>query len=72
MHTVPPFGAVHESASFLIAHVVLLRAVVRWHVTAPGLPHVDFAAHAFTAPWHVFLSSPAATAAFTVAVAHWT
>ena len=46
--TVPCF-AVQWAASFLILHFVPL-VVVRQQVTAVGLPHVECAAHFFTAP----------------------
>ncbi len=49
--TVPCF-AVQWAASFLILHFVPL-VVVRQQVTAVGLPHVECAAHFFTAPLHV-------------------
>jgi len=50
--TVPCF-AVQWVASFLILHVVPL-VVVRQHVTAPGLPHVEWDAHFLTAPLQLF------------------
>jgi hypothetical protein len=49
-HAVPPLGGTHDAALFLIVHFVLPDAVVRQHVTNPGLPHVDRAAHFFTNP----------------------
>jgi hypothetical protein len=45
---VPCFAA-QCAASFLISHLVPLL-VVRQHVTAFGLPHVEWAAHFFTDP----------------------
>jgi hypothetical protein len=49
-HADPPFGALHLSALDLVEHFVTPFALVRQHVTNPGLPQVDLAAHLTTAP----------------------
>ena len=46
----PPFGALHAEVWLLVLHLVVPFALVRQHVTADGLPQVDFAAHLTTAP----------------------
>ena len=51
-----PCLAVQWAASFLILHFVPL-VVVRQQVTAVGLPHVECAAHFFTAPLQLGLIS---------------
>ena len=48
-HAVPPFGATHRLASRFVEHFVLSFLVLQ-HVTKPGFPHVDLAAHFFTTP----------------------
>jgi hypothetical protein len=49
----PPDGGRHASALLFVAHFVAPLAFVRQQVTASGpLPHVDFAAHLTTWPWH--------------------
>src|SRR2546428_9544709 len=53
--TIPCF-AVQWAASFLILHFVPF-VVVRQQVTAVGLPHVECAAHFFTAPLQLGLTS---------------
>ena len=56
-----PLFAVHDAASFLILQLVAPFGFVRQHVTNPGLPQLDRAAHFFTAPLHVFGRVPAVT-----------
>jgi hypothetical protein len=48
-HACPPFGALHLSALDLVEHFSLPRALMRQHVTKPGLPQVERAAHFLTA-----------------------
>jgi hypothetical protein len=48
-HAPPPVGRRHCAGARLIAHDVLPNLDVRQHVTKPGLPHVDRAAHFLTA-----------------------
>ena len=50
--TVPCF-AMQDAASFFVLHFVPF-AVVMQHVTAFGFPHVECAAHFFTAPLQLF------------------
>jgi len=47
-HAEPPLGAAHFAELLLIEHFVVPLAVVRQQVTAPGLPHVEWAAHRLT------------------------
>ena len=68
----PPFRGLHAAARRLMPHVRPPWASVRQHVTEPGLPQVERAAHRFTAPLQVFGSAPALTAAFAKATAHLT
>jgi len=49
-HAEPPFGALHLSALDFVEHFVAPFAFVRQHVTNPGLPQVERAAHFLTAP----------------------
>jgi hypothetical protein len=44
-HACPPFGALHLSALDLVEHFSLPRALMRQHVTNPGFPQVERAAH---------------------------
>jgi hypothetical protein len=48
-HAVPPLGALQWAASFATSHLVPLRFVMQ-HVTNPGFPHVDRAAHRWATP----------------------
>src|SRR6266571_9249411 len=48
-----PCLSVHFSALCLILQRVPPVGLVRQQVTAPGLPHVEWAAHFLTAPLHV-------------------
>ena len=57
------------AASRLMLHVVLPFAVVRQHVTKPGFPQVDRAAHFTTATLHCFDSIPLLSALFATCVA---
>jgi hypothetical protein len=53
-HALPPFGALHCAAPFLIEQRVLPRLSVAQQVTEPaGLPHVERAAHDTTLPLHI-------------------
>jgi len=56
-HAWPSFGGLHLSALDLIEHFSLPRLSMRQHVTKPGLPHVDLAAHLVTAPLQLWLTS---------------
>jgi hypothetical protein len=56
-HAVPPAGALQLSAVCLVAHFVTPAAFVRQQVTNPAFPHVDLAAHFFTAPRQLLLTS---------------
>jgi len=47
-HAEPPLGAAHFAELLLIEHFVVPLPVVRQQVTAPGLPHVERAAHRLT------------------------
>ena len=68
----PSFGGVHRSALDLVEHFVTPLAFVRQHVTKPGLPHVDFAAHFTTAPRQlVFVSVALACADAQLTYAPW-
>jgi len=69
---VPRLGALQAAARRLMLHVCPRCAFVRQHVTNPGLPQVDFAAHRFTAPLQAFGSVPALTAILATAPAHLT
>jgi hypothetical protein len=60
----PPRGARHLSALFLIEHFVFPRRSVRQQVTASGLPQVEWAAQDVTRPLHSFGSADASTSAF--------
>lgn len=71
-HELPPLGALHLSAPFLIEHFVLPRASVVQQVTKPGLPHVDFAAHEITLPLHEFGSVPDPASVLATPRAHFT
>jgi hypothetical protein len=74
-HAVPFFGGLHFVASFLMLQVVFGRPfliVVLQHVTDPGLPHVDFAAHWTTAPLQFFGRVFALARSFAIAAAHFT
>jgi hypothetical protein len=62
-HALPPYGAVQRAADDLIAHDVRPVLVVRQHVTKPGFPHVDLAAHLRTAPAQLLLTSVASATA---------
>ena len=55
----PPFGGVHLSALDFVEHFVLPVAAVRQHVTNPGLPQVERAAHFLTAAPQLRFSSGA-------------
>ena len=66
--TVPCFF-VHDSAFFLVEHFVPLAPGMQ-HVTAPGLPHVDFAAHFLTAPLQLGGRLPASARSFTACAMH--
>jgi hypothetical protein len=66
----PPAGARHRSALDFLLQRVSPLAFVRQHVTNPGRPHVDFAAHWTTALRHSFGRSPSATAARATSVTH--
>jgi hypothetical protein len=57
-HACPPRGALHFSALDLMEHFTLPRRSIRQHVTKPGFPHVDFAAHLTASPLHSFGRSP--------------
>jgi hypothetical protein len=48
-HACPPFGALHLSALDLVEHFSLPFALMRQHVTNPGFPQVERAAHFLTA-----------------------
>jgi hypothetical protein len=72
MHAEPFRGARHFAASRLIEHFVTPLAFVRQHVTAPGLPQVDFAAQRRTSPLHWVGSVSLATAALITSFAHFT
>jgi len=71
-HAEPPFGTLHFDASFFVEHFVLPFEFVRQHVTNPGLPHVDFAAHLTTLPLQFFGSSIASARSFAMVFAHLT
>jgi hypothetical protein len=71
-HELPPFGALHLSAPFLMEHRVLPRLSVVQQVTKPGLPHVDFAAHETTLPLQEFGSAPVPASVFATPRAHLT
>jgi hypothetical protein len=71
-HAVPPFGAVHFSALFLIEHFTLPRRSMRQQVTAPGFPQVDLAAHRTTAPLHSVGRAPLSARAFATCPTHFT
>jgi len=47
-HLAPPPCCVQCEASFLSVHFVTPLVFVRQHVTNPGFPHVDLAAHRLT------------------------
>ena len=53
-------------------HFVWPFAVVRQHVTKPGFPQVDRAAHFTTAPLHCLDSIPLFSALFATGDAQWT
>ena len=57
-HAVPPGGGEQRLASRLILQRVAPAAVVRQQDTAPGLPHVDRAAHFCTTPLQRGFSNP--------------
>src|SRR4030095_17268950 len=44
-HACPPFGALHLSALDLVEQFSLPRALMLQHVTNPGFPQVERAAH---------------------------
>jgi hypothetical protein len=48
----------------LIEHFTLPRLSMRQQVTAPGLPHVELAAHCVTSPLHSLGRSPEAASSF--------
>jgi hypothetical protein len=48
-HAEPFFGALHLSALDFVEHFVTPLALVRQHVTNPGFPQVDRAAHFLSA-----------------------
>jgi hypothetical protein len=48
-HAVPTLGALQWEASLAILQLVRLRFVMQ-HVTNPGFPHVDCAAHRWATP----------------------
>ena len=50
VHALPPAGATQWSPSRFVLHLVFPDELVRQQVTNPGFPHVDRAAHRFTAP----------------------
>jgi hypothetical protein len=65
-HARPPAGALHREASrFTLQDVFAFR--VRQHVTAPGRPHTERAAHRTTADLHSGRSNPGTRAAATPA-----
>src|SRR5262245_54893045 len=49
-----PCLSVQCISSFFVLHVVTLLSFVMQHVTKPGLPQVECAAHFFNAPLHDF------------------
>jgi hypothetical protein len=51
-HAVPPFGGLHLFSPLLIEQRTLPRRSTRQHVTKPGFPQVERAAHSITAPLH--------------------
>jgi len=58
-HAWPPLGGLHLSAADLIEHFTLPRRSTRQHVTNPGLPQVDLAAHWVTNPLQLLFVSVA-------------
>ena len=71
-HALPPAGGVHLAAPGLVLHLVTPLALVRQQVTKPAFPHVDLAAHFFTAPLQLFGSDPASARAFATWPTHFT
>ena len=59
-HACPPFGALHLSALDLVEHFSLPRALMRQHVTNPGFPQVERAAHFLAADPQLGFAKPAA------------
>jgi hypothetical protein len=55
-HAVPFFGALQWAASFAILHLVPFGFVMQ-HVTNPGFPHVDRAAHGWARPLQLLFAS---------------
>jgi hypothetical protein len=60
-HAVPPCGGTHDAALFFVVHFVFPVAVVRQHVTNPGFPQVERAAHFFTSPPQLLFTRTAFT-----------
>jgi hypothetical protein len=71
-HAEPPFGALQFKASLLVEHFVWPFEFVRQHVTKPGLPHVDLAAHLIRLPLQFLGSIPASARVFATVAAHLT
>ena len=69
---VPCLGALHLPASCLMEHFVTPLAVVRQHVTNPGFPQVDRAAHMWIGCAELFGSVPIFTAAVRCCATHLT
>ncbi len=58
-HAWPFFGARHVVASRLTEHLVVPGLLVRQHVTKPGFPQVECAAHRVTTPAQLWFTSVA-------------
>ena len=58
-HACPPFGALHLSALDLVEHFSLPFALMRQHVTNPGFPQVERAAHFLAAAAQLGFCNPA-------------
>jgi hypothetical protein len=71
-HATPAFGGLHLSARLLIEQRTLPRRSTRQHVTKPGLPQVERAAHFITAPLHSCGSAPFSARAFATSPTHFT
>ena len=56
----------------MVEHFVLPFEFVRQHVTKPGLPHVDLAAHLITLPLQFMGSSFASARSFATVATHFT
>ncbi len=71
-HALPPFGALHLSALGLTRHFALPFLSIRQQATAPGLPHVERAAHFTTWPLHAPGNVPLVAMSLTAFATHFT